>query len=274
MAQNPRIRHHPAARPAGSRRKRIIEYIINEPNLTPPTEGKPMPTDLQLSPQAIPASEILNELAALTRDHLLHFRLEVGRVILQHFFGGSSAAYSDKDHTKEAKFADFLSDNAADLALLGLKEHTLRQCVALRTVYRSLPTAAQDRLGYSRTLALVAMADPSTRAQLALAAVDRQWTVAELKQGIDAATAGLWYDTDPQTPGVQALPIELPAARPQAPGRLVARAEKWAAEFEAFANGWAGVPAGKASKLQQARLKRALTVAVARLQAMAAQLED
>jgi hypothetical protein len=55
---------------------------------------------------------------------------------------------------------------------------------------------------------------------------------------------------------------------------LVARAEKWAAEFEAFAHGWAGVPAGKATKLQQARLKRALTVAVARLQAMAAQLGD
>jgi hypothetical protein len=71
---------------------------------------------------------------------------------------------------------------------------------------------------------------------------------------------------------VQADAVPPPAARPVHAGRLVTRAEKWSAELGEFASGWASIEAGKASKLQRARLKKGLGEAVARLQAMAVQL--
>ena len=232
-----------------------------------------MPTDLQpLAPNG-DYSSVLTELATLTRDHLLHYRLEIGRLILDHFFAGSHAAYSDRDHTKEVTFNHFLVQHGDDLAMLGLKEHTLRQCVALRTVYLALPPGAREGLGYSRTLALVTVADPTQRAQLAQSAVAKNWSVAELKQTVGAAKAGLWYDTEPDTQGVQAKPLAPPAAKPPAPGRLVARAEKWQAEFGAFAEGWTAVAGAKASALQRARLKKALGVAIGQLQKLDKQIK-
>ena len=233
-----------------------------------------MPTDLQPAANTPDLPPILTELATLTRDHLLHYRLEVGRVILDHFFSGSTTAYSDRDHNKETKFSDFLNTYAADLEILGLREHTLRQCVGLRTVYMSLPPSAQADLGYTRTLALVRMPDPTTRAKLALTAIAQGWSVAELKQTVDAAKAGLWYDTDPETPGVQAKPLAPETAKPPAPGRLVVQAEKWQAQFTDFATNWSAVAADKPTKLQRTRLKKALGEAIAQLQALANAVQD
>ena len=234
-----------------------------------------MPTDLQPAVTTNDFAPVLSELAALTRDHLLQYRLEVGRLILDQFFGGSLEACSDRSHAKQTRFADFLGQHPAELDRLGLKEHTLRQCVAVRTVFLGLPPAAKEQLGYTRTLALTRMAEPTTRARLALAAVAENWTVAELKQTIDAARAGHWYDTDPLAAGVQArpAPADAEAPRPPQPGRLVVRAEKWSEEFDAFAAGWASVGATRPTRFQRLRLKNALAAAIARLQTLQAGLD-
>ena len=48
---------------------------------------------------------------------------------------------------------------------------------------------AQAELGYTRTLALVRMPDPTTRAKLALTATAQNWSMAELRQTVDADKA-------------------------------------------------------------------------------------
>jgi hypothetical protein len=70
-----------------------------------------------------------------------------------------------------------------------------------------------------------------------------------------SAAGGRAYVADPETPGMQADAVPAPVARPVHAGRLVTRAEKWSAELGEFASGWASIEAGKASKLQRARLK-------------------
>lgn len=93
------------------------------------------------------------------------------------------------------------------------------------------------------------MSDPTTRAKLALTAIEQNWSVSALKQTVDAANAGLWYDTDPATAGVQDKPLAAPAAKPPAPGRLVVQAEKWSAQFADFGAGWSSIAATKPTKL-------------------------
>lgn len=105
-------------------------------------------------------------------------------------------------------------------------------------------------------------------------AIAQNWSVAELKQTVDAAKAGLWYDTDPETAGVQAKPVAPVAAKPPAPGRLVAQAEKWPELFTDFGASWSAIAADKPTKLQRARLKKALGEAIAKLQQCAAGLKD
>ena len=145
------------------------------------------------------AAPVLATLRNLVRDHLLHFRLEVGRVILDTFFNGSAAAYGDKNPNKESTFNDFLAQNAAELDELGLKPWLLRQCVQVQIVYRTLPSTVRDDLGFSRTLALVKVGDPTMRARLANDALAKRLTLNQFQDVVDSAIAGTWYDTDPAT---------------------------------------------------------------------------
>lgn len=234
-----------------------------------------MINDLQPAVLSDEFQPILTELATLTRDHFLYYRLQVGSLILDHFFGGSAAAYSDRDPTKEQRFSGFIAQHGEDLEYLGLKEHTLRQCVVLSGVFATLPDVAKKQLGYTRTLALVRMTDPTMRAKLAMTAIAEKWTVTQLRQAVDAARAGLWYDTDPVEPGVQSKPLPTPeplAATPQV-GRMVSRAERWSADLKEFSVGWATIDPTKATSLQRKRLSKALAEAIANLQQLAAAID-
>ncbi len=218
----------------------------------------------------------LAELAALTRDHLQFYRLEVGRVILDRFFGGDSAAYLDRSNTKSAKFSDFAKAHATDLEFLGLNERILRSCVQLRTVYLTLPPTARETLGYSRTLALTSVDDATKRAQMAKAAIDHNWTLSQLREAIQDDRAGLWYDTDSEIAGVQP-PVkagEAPAAvKPMAAGHFANRAKRWADDANAVAADWTRVDAAKLSKAQRKLARDALQGAAEAIAGLLAKLD-
>ena len=236
-----------------------------------------MSTDL-LSPAAVTEefAPVISELKSLVRNHLLHFRLEVGRVILDGFFGGDLGAYADRSNTKQSKFSEFLTRNALELEDLGLKAHLVRQCVQVQIVYRTLPPTVRDELGYSHTLALTKVGDPTMRARLANEAVAKHLTIGVFQDTVDAANAGNWYDTDAATPGVQpkAAPIADSASpKPQA-GRMVKQAERWVADAAGFAKDWAGIDAAKVKPTQKARLKAAIGALRAELAALEKKLGE
>ena len=220
-----------------------------------------MSTNLAAPPQ--PTDEfapLFARLKSLVRNHLLQFRVEVGRVILDDFFEGDLSVYGDRSHDKQKKFSAFLAANQAALEELGLKPHLLRECVHVQIVYRTLPPAVRDQLGYSHTLALTKVGDPTMRARLANEAVAKHLTIGVFQDTVDAANAGNWYDTDAAIPGVQ--PKSAPAKDPPSPkpqaGRMVKQAERWVADTAGFTKDWAGIDAAKVKPTQKARLKAAI----------------
>lgn len=207
--------------------------------------------------------EILADLRRLSRDHLLFYRLEVGRLLLDRFFHGRAADYRDPSSAKESSFATFTTTCADELRVFGLGERTLRDCILARVVFDTLPSPIRDALGFSHVIELTRVSDASLRARLANEVIAKDWTIRDLHLAIAAAKSGDWYDTDPETPGTQP-----PAPRPQSgkrpqPGRLVARTEKWLNQTDEWSAQWTQVDA---TKLKLAQRKRAVA-AVEALQA-------
>ena len=72
----------------------------------------------------------MERLAALSRNHLLFFRLEVGRLLLEDFFGGEAEAYQSQDPKKAGgSFYGFVESCGEELREIGLGEPVLRQCI-------------------------------------------------------------------------------------------------------------------------------------------------
>ncbi len=228
-------------------------------------------TDQQQSPFAT----TLTLLATLTREHFLFYRLEVGRVVLDAFFSGDAAAYHDKNSNKSAKLTEFLKLHADDLDLLGLNDRLLRQCVQLRAVFLTLPAATREALGYSRMLALTSVDDATKRAQIAKAAVDHRWTVAQVKGTIQNDRAGLWYDTDRDAAGVQAPNPKavVTLEKPVLAGHLVNRAKRWGETAAEIASDWSKVNMAKTSPAQRKILRDALAQAQAEIAGLLAKLD-
>jgi hypothetical protein len=97
---------------------------------------------------------VLQGLGALTHQHEKTYRLEVGDLILQRFFGGSAAQFSSPDLGKTSTFATFLQVHAGEVAELDLSESTLLRCVRVKICHDSLPAAAREQLGWSAMLAI------------------------------------------------------------------------------------------------------------------------
>lgn len=215
-----------------------------------------MTTALQAPADNSEFTNVLDELRSLTRDHLLVYRVEVGRVLLERFFGGNSAAYLDMDSTKEQRFSRFVGACAAELTAFSLGERTLRNCIRTSIVFHTLPPAAREQLAYSQIVELTRIGDPTLRSRLAVASLAGEWTVLELKEAIGEAKAGIWYDNDDATPGTQPPPLPPPAAKAaQQPGRLVTRAEKWLDEIDTWSGLWASVDPAKLSRSQHMRVQ-------------------
>ncbi len=174
------------------------------------------------------------------------------------------------------RYGDFVKTHATNLEFLGLNERILRSCVQLRTVYLTLPPAARETLGYSRTLALTSVDDATKRAQMAKAAIDHNWTLSQLREAIQDDRAGLWYDTDNEAAGVQPptkAAEDGAAIKPLAAGHFANRAKRWADDAGSVAADWARVDATKLSKAQRKLARDALQGAAEAIAGLLAKLE-
>ena len=233
-----------------------------------------MSTDLQAPTSTTEFQTILANLKLLVRDHLLYFRLEVGRVVLDEFFGGDAFAYADRSNTKQAKLAEFMDTHAEDLESYGLKPWLLRECVQVQIVHRTLPPTVREQLGYSHILALIGIGDPTVRAKLANAAITQEMSVAQFKDTVGAAKANIWYDTDAQTPGVQPKTPPVPPVYVPQPGRLVTQVQKWVGDAHILSAGWAALDPTKVRPAQRAGLKQAIAELRAELAALEAKIGE
>lgn len=213
-------------------------------------------TDPQLAIIQSEYQDIVQALQALTERHEKTYRLEVGALILRRCFAGSAALFSSKDPTKQASFAAFLQTHAGELAELDHSEQTLRRCVRVYLCHQGLPPAVRDRLQWSATLALSAVADPNLRARIAQAAVSEQWPVRRMREVVEQAQQNRVWDSDPGAPGLQ-LPEPRGPTPPQ-PGRLVHRTEKWTEEVSAWREEFALIDATKLSPAHRERIAAAL----------------
>ncbi len=208
----------------------------------------------------------------MAREQLLAYRIGVGRVLLDGLFGGDIAAYTNRDPNKELRFARFFVEREAELRRFGLTDRMSRHCISCYAVFRTLPMDVREQLFWSQVQLLVRVHDVSARAELAVAAVQQQWSVAQLKNAVAAVNAGLPLDGDAEVPGLQAP--DAPSVKSIAPGRLVSRAEKWAGDLEQWSAQWFAGDSSRLRPAQRQRLASAVAAARARLVALEARLAE
>ena len=206
-------------------------------------------------------SAALQQLDKLSRNHLLYFRLEVGKLLLTESYDGAVAAYHSQDPAKPHKFNQFISTCAQDLEEIGLAGQVLRQCIVAHMMVKALPPPTVAKLQFSQVVELTRVADPATRSVLAQATVDNHWSCRQLKDAAKAANAGNWLDGDPKTPGLQ--PVAPPAVvHPVQVGRLVTRFEKMAKQAAELVAAWKLVE-GKATDKQRREQGKAVVAFLA-----------
>jgi hypothetical protein len=231
-----------------------------------------MPTDLQPPVSKDQYADTLAKLAGLSRSMLLAFRLEVGKLILDEFFGGSAHAYRDRNPGKESSFAEFVRTCQAELADLGLAPAVVRQCVQARIAWDGLPQQVRDRLLFSHVVELSRVGDPTARARLAMDTTLQGWTTDQLRDAIARVHAGSYYDTDPEAPGTQP-PAETPAPeRGYQPGRLVTQLVKAGEDLQSWRQAWATVDAQKLRGPQRQRMVEAVAALRAQVEQLQAEL--
>jgi hypothetical protein len=231
-----------------------------------------MTESLDLASAKLTYAPVLERLAGLSRTMLLAFRLEVGKLVLDEFFDGNARAFRDKNPAKEASFAAFAQACQEDLSKLGLSAALVRQCVHAWVAWEALPAQVREQLPYSHVVALAGVAEPTMRARLAMDTTREGWTVAQLRDAIDRAFAGRYYDTDPDTPGTQPPPDRLQPAKAPQPGRLVAQLEKAGKELQAWGDAWGTVDVRKLRGPQRERCTAALEALEAQVARLRAEL--
>jgi len=213
---------------------------------------------------------VLARIAALSRDHLLAYRLDLGQLLLDTFYGGSAWSYRDQSPAKAASFAAFVATCAEPLADFGLSGSSLRNAINCRIAWDGLPGQVRESLAYTQVVEIARVGDPTVRAQLAKATVDGRWHIKQLKAAVGQVKAGTWRDTDAAEPGVQPPPPDpdgadrLPPPTPQV-ARLVRDALRWAQVFEAWQVQWRTVGAAKAGVEQREQALAGIAAARAKL---------
>lgn len=232
-----------------------------------------MSTNLEPIDPKAPYADILEKLHLLSRDMLLAFRLQVGKLLLDRFYAGNVNDYRDNNPYKDTSFAAFLKTCPAELTDLGLGGQVARQCINARVTYDLLPPSVREGLLFSHVVELARLEDPTTRARLAMDTTLRKWTVDQLKEAIGQLALGNYYDTDGATPGTQPpLPHDEPEKALQA-GRLVTRLAKVVDELDTWRADWAATNTGKLRGEQRARYKAALAALKAKVAAMEVELD-
>lgn len=232
-------------------------------NLTTASHADPAKTEY---------ADLLADLQRLSRNLLLAFRLEVGQLLLDRFFAGDGRAYASRNPLKEQSFRAFTQACHDDLALLGLGDQTLANCIRARLTWNTLPPGVREQLRFSHVVELTRVGDPTARARLAQYSLQRGWSVDALKGAIEQHKAGNFYDTDPAPPGTQPpRPKELPH-KGVAAGRLITRLEKASAGLQAWHADWQGVDAQKLRGAERKRCAAALAALKAQVATLEAQL--
>lgn len=231
-----------------------------------------MSDDLQPAKTKADYSEILQKLAHLSRDLLLTFRLEVGQLMLDQYFGGSIHAYRDQNPNKLESFNEFAKTCQDDLADFGLSPAVLRHCILARITWDGLPAQVRDQLRFNHVVALSSVGEPNDRARLAFDATRQGWSVTQLKDAIARVHEHTYYDTDPETPGTQPPPAKPQAARDPQPGRLVTQLVKAGQDLQDWRSAWASVDAKKLRGPQRQRVVDAVAALRAQVEQMEADL--
>ena len=229
-------------------------------------------TAAELSAAPAAFEPLISRLDALSRHHLLYFRIEVGRALLEELFGGDVGALRDLSPTKESSLRAFARAHRDRLADLGLNEALLRQSIDAHLVVAHLPAEVVRHLLFSHVVYLSQVPDLPTRGLLAQAAVDNSWSGPELRDAVQRARAGLWIDAKPDEPGLQPsggddLPPP-PPGKPLPPARVVTRVEKGVVAFAEATAAWSDVPVEALTAPQRARVERALAEMEARVAEM------
>ncbi len=212
----------------------------------------------------------LGRLHALSRNHLLFFRLEVGRLLLQDYFGGDPAAYHSQDPNKIQSFNGFLQNCSEQLREIGLGESVLRSCIHAHVAVAALPPGTVERLLFSHIVELARVEDGATRGLLAQATIKNHWSSRQLRDAAHAARAGLWIDAE-TTPVTPPAPPEEQPKTPQL-GRVVSRFERSADDVEALGNQWRQIAGKKLTSGQKNRIREALLRVKAQLSEVEAAL--
>jgi hypothetical protein len=211
---------------------------------------------------------LLQRLETLSRAHLLFYRLEVGRLILEEIFDGEPEAYLSRDNRKATRFTQFLAEQGEALRELGLGEQVLRQCVTTRIAAASLPPALLERLLFSHLVELSRMADHEKRRFLATLTIEQGWTSRQLRGAVQATAAGLPLDIIPEQPGIQPPQPEPEQRRPLPAGRVITRFEKAADDFEDLGTHWEHLDPASLSSGQRNRIAGSVQRLRARLDAL------
>jgi hypothetical protein len=231
-----------------------------------------MPTDLQAVDPKAEYADVLQELTLLSRDMLLAFRLQVGKLMLDRFYDGDVHAYRTHWASKESSFAAFLRACPSELADLGLGGQVIRQCVNARITYDTLPPAVRDGLLFSHVVELARLGDPTARARLAMDTTLQKWSVDQLKDAIAQLMLGNYYDTDATQAGTQPPPAKPEEQKAAQPGRLVSRLEKAVEDLDTWAAEWTGADTSKLRGPQRERAKKAMADLKAKVAAVEALL--
>ena len=219
-----------------------------------------------------PFEDILDQLEALARDHLLFYRVQVGSLLLRHFWADDAAAFSDHSPNKDVRFELFFQKCGEELARYGLSKRQARNSIRASIVVRTLPPSVAEKLFLSQVLELVRLRDPTQRAELASVAIASDWSMRQLRDAVTAVRAGLPLDGEPDVPGVQVLEVEDAVPRLTA-GRMVTRVEKLAGAVEAWAEGWEQADASVLKDAQRTRLEAAVATLEAQVAALRAGLK-
>ena len=231
-----------------------------------------MPTEMEAVDPKVVYAEILQQLTLLSRDMLLAFRLQVGKLMLDRFYDGDVHAYRTHWAAKESSFAAFIRTCPSELADLGLAGQVVRQCINARITYDTLPAQVRDGLLFSHVVELARLDDPTARARLAMDTTLQKWSVDQLKDAIGQLMLGNYYDTDASQAGTQPPPPRLEDLKTAQPGRLVSRLEKAVEDLDTWAAEWTGADTSRLRGVQRERAKKAMADLKAKVAAMEALL--
>jgi hypothetical protein len=243
----------------------VVVAAAAAPEAPAPVE---IPTAIAVTTGAPDYVATLSRLTTLSRNHVLFFRLEVGRLLLEDFFAGDFQAYQNPSASKPGgTFRGFVEACGDQLREIGLGEQVLRQCIVAHVAVRSLPVGTVERLLFSHIVELARVDDGATRSVLAQAAIENQWSSRQLRDAAHAARSGQWIDSDP-APGLQ--PAEPPVEEGKKPqlGRVVTRFERSAADLDLLTEQWSQVASKKLSAVQKTRMKEAVGRLKARIVAL------